>query len=101
MKKKLMKIINWILNILIIIFAIIVVYVLIDRIFGNSPTDFELMTYILGLYGMTILKLFTLIYGVNREIGELKINVRNGFNKIKEDMKRIENKIDNLSRGRK
>src|SRR3989338_1808805 len=104
-ERKLRKILNWILNILIIILLIVVGYLFIDRIFCNSPTDFQLISGTFSLLGLLILKLFTLIYSANRELGEIKVGVKNGFEKVKqefnqidENMKRIETKIDGLSR---
>jgi len=70
---KLRKMLNWILNILIIILVIVVVYLFIDRIFGNSPTDFQLISGTFSLLGLLILKLFTLIYIANRELGEINL----------------------------
>jgi len=81
------KIINWILNILLIVFLITGIYLFITRIFGHSPTDFQLILWLLGFFSTTILKIFTLIYNLNREIGEIKIQIKEGFKKIKEDKK--------------
>lgn len=92
-KSKFMRAINWILNILIVIFLIIVIYMIFARVFGSSPTDFQVISSVLGLYGMAILKLFTLVYSINREIGELKIGVRESFGKIKEDVEDIKENL--------
>ena len=64
------------------------------RVFGSSPTDFQVVSSILGLYGMAVLKLFTLIYGLNREVGELKIGIKTSFEKIKTDTNNIKQNIN-------
>lgn len=94
--KKLKRMINWILNLLLIVFFIIVIYLILERVFGNSPTDFQLILWISGFFGTAILKIFNLIYDINRETGELKTNVKNGFDRIKIDIRLINNKLDNL-----
>lgn len=93
---KFKKIFNWVLNILIIILLIVVIYMFIDRIFGNSPTDFQIISGTFSLLGVFIIKLFTLIYSINREIGEVERDMKHSFFRVKEDTKRIENKIDDL-----
>lgn len=99
---KLMKIWNWILNILIVVFLIIVIYMFLARIFGNSPTDFQLISGSFGLVGMIVVKLFTLIYGINREVGEIKtelrVGVRSGFKKIKNDIQEIKELVKRRKR---
>ena len=88
-KEKKRKIINWILNLLLIILLIIGAYLLITRILGHSPTDFQIILWMVGFFGTAILKTFSLIYGLNREIGELKTNIKNSFDKIRVDIKDI------------
>ncbi|MBS3080956.1 hypothetical protein J4221_05770 [Candidatus Pacearchaeota archaeon] len=99
-KNKLRKIINWILNILIIIFGIGAVYMIIDRIFGNSPTDFQIILWISGFLGSSIIKLFNVVYMINREIGEvkteLKFGVRNGFKGVKKDINEVKVEVHEI-----
>ncbi len=99
-KSKLMRIINWILNILIIILLIIGVYMFYDRFFGNSPTDFQFILWLFGIFGTAIIKLYGLVYGINREIGEVKIElkfgVRNGFKNVKEDINELKNGVQEI-----
>ena len=83
------KIINWILNILLIILLIIGAYMLLTRVLGRSPTDFQLILWIVGFFGTAMLKVFSLIYALNREVGEIKTNIKNSFDKIKVDVKDI------------
>lgn len=90
------KILNWILNIILIILAIIGVYLFLARIFGSSPTDFHLLLWISGFFGTAILKIFSMIYGLNRETGELKIGVKSSFKKFKTDISEIKQDINNI-----
>ena len=91
-QEKKRKIINWILNILLIILLVVGVYLFATRILGHSPTDFQLILWISGFFGTGLLKIFSLIYGLNREFGELKSDVRSSFRKIKIDINRIKDK---------
>jgi hypothetical protein len=95
-KSKLMKIINWILNILIIVFLIITIYMFLWKIFGDSPTDFQVVSWVIGLFSAAVLKLFAMIYYMNREVGELKIGIKNGFNNVKEDIENINGSIKEI-----
>lgn len=84
-----MKVINWVLNILLVVFLAGTVYVFLLRIFGNSPTDFEVISWAVGLFSIAVFKLFTFTYKLNREVGEIKIGVRNGFGRIKGDIESL------------
>lgn len=59
------------------------------KIFGDSPTDFQIISWVIGLLSMVVFKLFSLMYSMNREVGELGIGVKGGFRRIKEDMQEI------------
>lgn len=85
-QNKLRKIFDWILNIILIILLIIGIYMFYQRFFGGSPTDLHFILWIAGFFSVAILKLFNLVYGINREIGEIKVGVRSGFEKIKIDI---------------
>lgn len=93
MRKGKKKVINWILNILIIILIIVGIYLFVTRILGHSPTDFQLILWLFGFLVAVILKISALIYGLNREIGEIKANIKSSFNKIRIDLKEIKLKI--------
>lgn len=97
-KSKLMKIIDWVLNILIVVFLIGTVYMILWRIFGNSPTDFQVISWTVGLFSVAVFKLFTFTYNMNREVGELKIGVRSGFGSVREGFKRIKEDIGSLKK---
>jgi len=102
-KNNLKKAFNWILNLLLIILLIIGIYMFYDKIFRGSPTDFQFILWIAGFFGAAIFKIFNLIYGINREIGELKIGelkigVKSGFNKIKNDISNINNNLQDIKK---
>lgn len=88
------KIFNWILNILLVILLGVGIYLFLTRILGHSPTDFQLILWIAGFSGTALLKIFNMIYNINREIGEIKIGVMEGFGKIKQDMKIINQTLE-------
>lgn len=94
------KILNWILNILLIVLLIIGIYLFFTKIFGSSPTDFQLILWLFGFFGTAMLKVFNMIYGLNRETGELKISVREGFQKIKKDIYNIQQNLEAFQRKR-
>jgi len=91
-----MKLVNWILNIIIVIFLILVVYMFLARIFGNSPTDFQIISGVVGLFGAFIIKLFNNFSNLNREVGEIKIGMKNSFEKVREDFVRVREDISDL-----
>ena len=95
-KSKLMKIIDWVLNILLIIFFIGSIFMILWRIFGNSPTDFQVISWVVGLFSVAVFKLFTFTYNMNREVGELKVGVKNGFGGIKESFRRVKEDIGRI-----
>lgn len=93
-QKNFRKLINWILNIIIVIFLILVVYMFLARIFGNSPTDFQIISGVVGLFGAFIIKLFSNFGNLNREVGEMKVGMKNSFEKVRGDIQRLEAKFD-------
>lgn len=95
-KSKLIKVIDWILNILLIIFLIGSISMILWKIFGNSPTDFQVISWVVGLFSMVIFKLFIFTYNMNREVGELKTGVRSGFGSVREDFRRVKEDIEKM-----
>jgi len=91
MKKELKRrIINWLLNIVIIVLLIVGAYLFLTRIFGSSPTDLQLILWLFGFSVTLILKIFNMIYSLNREIGEIKIQMKNSFDKVREDINKLQ-----------
>lgn len=88
--RKSMKMLNWILNIIAWIALIIGIVFLLWKIFGNSPTDLQVIIPFI-IFGIAK------IWEINNNQKEFEFEVKLSFSKVKEDMKRIENKIDNLS----
>jgi len=83
-KRKILDIIAWI--------ALIVgIIMVLWRIFGNSPTDLAVVTPFI-IFGLAK------TWSNNNKIYDLEIKMKNNFNKAKEDMNRIENKIDKLKK---
>lgn len=79
LKQKILNTIAW------IAFAIGIVMVL-WRIFGNSPTDLAVIS------PFVVFGLAKIWYNSNT-ILELKINMKHGFDKVREDINRLESKI--------
>ena len=98
MTKQKIKIWRWILNAVLIGLLILGVYLFLDRIFGNSPTDLQLILWLLGFFGAAMIKGASLIYGFNREIGELKIKSFLAFKKIKSDINNIKENISEIKK---
>jgi len=95
-KDKKRKIFDWILNIILIILIIVGIYLFLNRIFGHSPTDLQLILWLFGFFGTAMVKMFSLVYNINREIGELKTNTKESFNKIRTDVSEIEQEISEI-----
>lgn len=90
--------IEW-MEVLFWIIMIILFIMILTRVFGSSATDIQIyLGFISGLF-----MIMSFIAKHHREIGEIKMEMRYGFeeikrsfNRVKEDMDRIENKLDNL-----
>ena len=78
-----------ILNIIILILSILIIYWLIQLIFGGSPGlsefNFSLIILIIG---------FT--FRIYREIGEIKIGIKHSFNNIKSDVNVVKSDINDI-----
>jgi len=92
------KIWNWILNTILVLLLILGIYLFLDRIFGNSPTDFQLILWLSGFFIMALVKGASLIYNFNRELGEFKIKSFHSFDKIKTDVTEIKNDISDIKK---
>ncbi len=87
--RKMGKLKRQILEILFWIALIVGIIMIIWRIFGDSPTDLAVISPFIV---MGLVKIWT----NNNRIWELEIKMKNSFDKVKENMNRIENKIDLL-----
>ena len=101
------------LEILLWVVILILFYMILTRIFGNSATDIQIYLGFLSSFLVVIGFLIgtnNKVSNLNREMGEAKISIKHNFervrndvniikedtNKLREDIKRIETKIDNL-----
>lgn len=78
--------ITWIQALSIVLF-VLVVYMILTRIVGHSATD---LAVAIGLF----ILLFTNQYALNREVGELKIQSKQRFEKVKEDITLINTNLN-------
>ena len=76
------------LDIALILLFLLLVYLILTRVFGHSATPIEITLTVFTVLG-------GLLYKLNREVGEIKIGVSNGFQNVAKDMNEIKNKIRN------
>ena len=88
---KMKKDIKW-LEVLFWVVIIILFIMILTRIFGNSATDTQI--YLGFMTSLVAIMIF--IAKHYRETGEIRRDMMYNFLKVKEDMIRIESKIDNL-----
>ena len=79
--------INWI-DLLIVGLFLLTVYFILTRIFGHSASDLAISTSLFTFLG-------SLLYKLNREFGEFKVKTINAFDRLKEDINYIKEKIKN------
>ena len=84
------------LEILLWIVMLILFYMILTRIFGHSATDIQI--YLGFISGFLIIMGFFMRSNdnynkLNREVGEIKISMTHSFQKIKEDINEIKNKL--------
>ncbi len=76
--------INW-LEVLFWIIILLLLAMVLTRIFGHSATDVQIyLAFISGL-----LVVMTQIVKMNREIGEIKIQMKNSFRKVRDDIEKL------------
>lgn len=80
----------------IIILFLLSFYFILTRIFGNSASDLTIIVALFSFLGSLMLKVVSFIYGLNREVGEVKVNSINSFGKIKNDMGLLKESIQLL-----
>ncbi len=78
-------------DIIALIFFLLAIYLILTIIFGHSATPIEVTVTLFG--GLAFL-----VYRINREVGEVKISIKYGFKKIKEDMDIIKGNMDLIKR---
>ncbi len=80
------------LEVLFWIVMTVLVIMILTRVFGHSATDVQI--YIGIVSGFFLLTGY--IMRMNREIGEIKIEMKYNFNKVREDIENINVKISKL-----
>ena len=75
------------IDVLIILLFLLALYFILTRILGHSATDLAITVTLFSL-------LATALYKLNREIGEFKIRSINTFDRLKDDLELIKNKLD-------
>lgn len=70
------------LDVLLIILFLLSVYLILTKLFGHSATPIEITFSVFVVLG-------GLMYKINREIGEIRIKMINGFIKIREDINKL------------
>jgi len=92
-----MKKFNWIDAIIVLSFLLLV-YLILVRIFGNSSSDLQIMIGLLTFLGSLTIKSIMLSFNLNREFGETRVNIMNSFNNIKDDMTSIKENINSIKK---
>ena len=90
-KNKMGKLKRQILDTIAWIALIVGIVMVLWKIFGNSPSGLEV---IIPFIVLALMK----IWSNNNRIWELEIKMKNSFEKVRGDTKRIENKIDLLNK---
>lgn len=83
-----MKKFSWI-DLVIVLSFLLLVYLILTRIFGNSASDLEIIVGLLTFLGSLSMKSITLAYNLNREFGEFKVKTVYNFDSIKEGLKKV------------
>jgi len=86
LKKRKLNVFDIVLNIIIILLAILVVYWLIQLIFGGSPGLSEFNFAIIILIGGFFIKIYRESGILNNEIKHLSKGVKVGFDNVRKDM---------------
>lgn len=79
---------SWV-ELLAIILFLLSVYLILTRIFGQSATDLVIGVGLFTFLGVLIYNNMSQIAKLSREVGEIKVGVKNGFEKVSVDMKRL------------
>ena len=85
--KKKKSIFDWIMDIILIALSLLIIVWLIQLIFGGSPGLSEFNFALIILISGFFIKLY-------REIGEMKVEVKYSFERLKNDMELIKNKLN-------
>jgi len=67
--------IHW-AEIVALIFFLLAVYFILTTIFGNSATPIEVTAVLFGSVGALFVKVYSSLYQLNREVGEIKVGIK-------------------------
>jgi hypothetical protein len=67
---------EWI-DALIIALFLLSVYLILTRLFGHSATDLQIIFSVFSIYTSALFYIFNFLYKMNRELGEIKTEIRN------------------------
>ncbi len=81
-------------DVLIIILFLLSVYFILTRIFGESASDLTIIVSLFSFFGSLFVRTIYVIYNLNREVGEFKVNSMSSFNRIKNDMGSLKSSMD-------
>ena len=74
------------MDVLMIILFLLAVYFILTRIFGSSATELTIMISLFIILAVAL-------YNLNREIGEIKIKMINRFDKVREDISKLNDRL--------
>mgnify|MGYP007077538691 CR=1 FL=1 len=81
------KLINLLVNVIVIVSAIIIIYWAIELLFGGSPTltefNFLLIVMVMGI-----------LFKLYRELGEIKVGIKHSVTNIRSDINLIKSKMN-------
>ncbi len=94
---KILDVIDITARIILVITAIAVAYLSLRFVFGNSPdlsqiNSMFITMIITALFTLTITFMKTFSH-INREIGEIKIDMKHSFDRVREDMELIKKRL--------
>ncbi len=97
-KMKKFDILELVVKIVTIVSAIIIIYWGIELLFGGSPSLSEFNSMFIVMI-MGVLFMFAKSFSkFNREVGEMKVDVKHSFNNMKRDMGEIKNDMEGIKK---
>lgn len=76
-----------------LILFLFAVYLILTTIFGDSATPIEVTAILFGSLGTLFVKVYSSLYKLNREVGEMNLMMKHSFQKVKEDIGLIKKKL--------
>jgi len=85
-------------EILIIVFFLLAVYFILTRIFGHSADNLTITATLFMILANLSLFFVSSLYKLNREVGEMRLNMVNSFKKVADDMIELKRDIGEIKR---